>query len=49
MGSVIRSLESRFRGQKSTHWRNNLAVLISTALVYKERRPEPGLTGARLV
>ena len=23
-GSVIRSLESRFRGQKTTHWRNNL-------------------------
>ena len=33
-------IESRFRGQKSTH---------STALVYKERRlSEPGLTGARL-
>ena len=48
-GSVICSIESRFRGQKSTHWRNNLAVLISTALVYQERRLiEPGLTGARL-
>ena len=48
-GSVIRSQESRFRGQKNTHWRNNLAVLISTALVYQERRLiEPGVTGARL-
>ena len=34
---------------KSTHWGNNLAVLISMALVHKERRLiEPGLTGARL-
>ena len=27
VGAVIRSLENRFRGQKSTHWRNNLAWL----------------------
>ena len=26
-GAVIRSLENQFRGQKSTHWRNNLAWL----------------------
>ena len=49
MGSVIRSLQSRFLGQKSTHRRNNSAVLNSAALVYKERRLiEPGLTGARI-
>ena len=26
---VIRSLESRFRGQKIAHWRNNLACLLN--------------------
>ena len=29
-GAVIRSLESRFRGHKITHWRNNLACLWNT-------------------
>ena len=49
-GSVIRSLESRFRGQKSTQQLSG-PHLINGARLYssKERRLiEPGLTGARV-